>query len=662
MNSIKGKLTLMFCLIAIIPIAILGVVAYNSSDQAMMRMVEERVQSNTAALNGAITNTSARAQAIAEWYAQDPVVIAAYQSGKKESFATLSPIYKTLNKTDHIAVFEFGDLKGTVLYRLHNPEKSGDSKLESPFVSGALAGSSLSGIEFGSSGMAIRGIAPIKVNGAVVGTLQVGINDGVLDLLTNASQSDVTIFEGQKVSASSLTLDDAKKQAIEATLQQALADFDKGETHFMAIDENHAAEFFSPLMDPTGKTRIGAVSVLANNVAVDQFSKNFTKLVISLVAGFGALCAVIAFFIANRFAQPIQTVTTCLESIQAGDLTTDTNSLEPITRQNDEIGRLAHAAIQMQKSLKDLVEDVLNSSAQLEMGVQDIGKNIIKINAEIEEITATTEEISANMQETASSTEEMNAIASEIEDASTSIAHKAESGASDANAINSRAESLKKNAVHSKKTATELYDSARIRLEDAIEKSKSVNDIRAFSEAILQIAEQTNLLALNASIEAARAGETGRGFAVVADEIRKLAENSKEAVEEIQKMTVVVVQSVGQLSTSSNEMLSFINNRVINDYQMLVETGEQYSNDAATVNDMVSDFSATSEELTASIQTVVRSLTEVSGAISETAKGTENIGTRSLGLSGSSAGIVKQLEELKEQSHHLNESIGYFKI
>ena len=95
------------------------------------------------------------------------------------------------------------------------------------------------------------------------------------------------------------------------------------------------------------------------------------------------------------------------------------------------------------------------------------------------------------------------------------------------------AENSYKEAIASKEKTVETFDGIQKDVAEAVEASKSVNEIAKFTENILNIAAQTNLLALNASIEAARAGEAGRGFAVVADEIRQLADSSRETANNI---------------------------------------------------------------------------------------------------------------------------------
>lgn len=662
MKGIKGKLTAIFCILSIVPLLVFGGTAYFFSDEAMLEMAEKKVESSAMTITEAIAVESKTAQAIAEWQANDPLVIAAFSSGEPKAFAAFGNRLEEYKATSGIVVIEFGDAKGTVLYRLHNPEKSGDDKSGNPFVQSALSGTSIGGVEFGSSGMAIRGIAPVKVNGQVVGTVQVGINDGVLDELHAVSQSELVIFDKEKFSAASMELNDEMKKEFEGLYAHALEAFSKGETSHLIMSEDHTADYFMELKDPTGKERIGSILIITENQAVSDFNSAFTKLIIGMVLGIGLISAVGGMLYAGAFARPITDTAEALQAIEQGFIGVDTIKLQSVKNRRDEIGTLAKATIGMQAGLVGLIGQVHDNTGNLGIGVTQISKSIRDINMEIEEITSATEEISANMEETAASAQEMTSVSAEIEDASTSIADKAEIGATDAAAISKRAEELKVNALKSKETASDIYEGARKKLEEAISKSQSVSQIKAFSDTILQITEQTNLLALNASIEAARAGESGRGFAVVADEIRKLAENSKTAVEEIQKMTIVVVQSVEQLNESSREMLNFINHRVIQDYDTLVTTGERYSEDANIVNDMVSDFSATSEELTASIQTVAKNLSEVGNAVTETAKGTDHISQKAVGLSNSSSDIIRQLAEIDSLAKQLQVSIEKFKL
>ena len=88
---------------------------------------------------------------------------------------------------------------------------------------------------------------------------------------------------------------------------------------------------------------------------------------------------------------------------------------------------------------------------------------------------------------------------------------------------------------------------------EKIEKSKAVKEIYRLTDEIINITEETNLLALNASIEAARAGDAGRGFAVVAEEIGKLAVNSGQAAEQIQRVSAEVVQAVEAVNIAVEE-------------------------------------------------------------------------------------------------------------
>ncbi|MBU4535661.1 MAG: methyl-accepting chemotaxis protein, partial [Euryarchaeota archaeon] len=243
-----------------------------------------------------------------------------------------------------------------------------------------------------------------------------------------------------------------------------------------------------------------------------------------------------------------------------------------------------------------------------------------------------------------------------------SLALKAQQGAISAGEINQRASNLKQTAVSSQMSAQNIYVSTQEKLVKAMQDSKSVDQINVLSDAILQITSQTNLLALNAAIEAARAGEAGRGFAVVAEEIRKLAENSKEAVNEIQKITNIVVTSVGNLSESSASVLEFIDKQVLKDYESMVEIGELYHADSEFVDDLVNDFNATAEELTASIQQMTRVIEEIAIAANEGAEGSTNIAQKNAMMVEKSDEVIKQADISKESSDNLNKMVSKFKV
>lgn len=110
---------------------------------------------------------------------------------------------------------------------------------------------------------------------------------------------------------------------------------------------------------------------------------------------------------------------------------------------------------------------------------------------------------------------------------------------------------------------------------------------------------------------------SGPGFAVVAEEIRKLADNSRETVTEIQGVTGAVIEAVSNLVEAAESMLGFMDSQVKEDYDAMQETGERYSEDARYIEELVTDFSATSEELLASIQSMLTAISETGSATNE---------------------------------------------
>ena len=387
---------------------------------------------------------------------------------------------------------------------------------------------------------------------------------------------------------------------------------------------------------------------------------NKSKLfLISIIIGALIIGILFSLITISSIIKPIALLKTALDELvlKGGDLT---HKIEIDTV--DEIGALADSTNSFLANLREIIAGVITEATNVGNSVESVNKDIISLNNDIEDVSSTTQELSAGMEETAASTEEMNATSNEIELAIKTIADKAQEGAVTAEEIQKRANELMHTAILSQKNANDLYTNTQVKLQKSIEESKAVDKINDLSNAILSISAQTNLLALNAAIEAARAGDAGKGFAVVADEIRKLADESNKTAQQIQDITTIVIGSVDNLSINAQDVLSFIDTQVIKDYEMIVNTGKQYSSDAEMINALVSDFSATSEEVLASMGNMVQALGEITSTTGDGANSTSVIASKSAQVVYKTADVVKEVNISKSSTIKLIEHVNKFKV
>lgn len=309
----------------------------------------------------------------------------------------------------------------------------------------------------------------------------------------------------------------------------------------------------------------------------------------------------------------------------------------------DELGEISIAFDKVSVSLKELLERLIDTSAELDSDANSIARDVKALESRTDTTLESTTSISAIIEQTTAATQTVSFTIDEIRDAITVVAEKATEGAEKANDVSSRANALKKDATKSSDDAQKVYGEVKSRLENAITNAKEVSKISSLLEGVLNITSQTNLLALNASIEAARAGDAGRGFAVVATEVGKLAEESSTLVEDIQKTVNFVQKSVSELIDDSNEILSFIEKNVLKDYDKLHLISDQYNEDADVFNGIMMDLSATSEELAGSMESISENVQEVKNATHDESSGVEQ--------------ILHMTKDITDKTKHVNEIV-----
>lgn len=376
--------------------------------------------------------------------------------------------------------------------------------------------------------------------------------------------------------------------------------------------------------------------------------------------GFVVVGIIVSLILASFITKSIKHLTKKLDIIAEGDFSQPID--ERLLKIKDETGMLARAADKMQKSINQIIQTVQNQAQGVNSNVLNQQDRVMDLMSQIEEVSATTEELSASMQETAAASEEINEVAGGIEKAVETLAERAQEGAQTVTEIYRRASIYKEASLKAQEEAQNMYNETSGSMNYAVEQSKDVEQINVLSHSVLQIAEQTNLLALNASIEAARAGEAGRGFSVVAEEIGRLAYSSKETVAEIQKVTKSVIDAVENLSDTSMKVLMFLNDKVMDDYKSLVRLSGNYQTDAETVDLLVTDMSATSEELLSSITNIMMSINGISLATNEGAEGTTSIAQSVSVVSQEAKDVVDYAKNTKESTDTLLDAVSVFKI
>ncbi|MFT8315955.1 MAG: methyl-accepting chemotaxis protein [Clostridium sp.] len=381
-----------------------------------------------------------------------------------------------------------------------------------------------------------------------------------------------------------------------------------------------------------------------------------TNIIIFLIIGIIA-AVVLALILSREIINPLSIISSFAERISKYDFSTAITIIG-----TDEFSKTGIALNTAQKNVSNLIKTIMDNSQDMSASSEELSAMVQELNANFQNIDMAIKGITNGVQETSASSQEIGASVEEVDASINQLSERAMEGSNNSVQSKERAREVQSRGEESVKEIKEVYVKTRDKIVKAIEDGKVVENIGAMSDTIAAIAEQINLLALNAAIEAARAGEHGKGFAVVAEEVRKLAEQSSEAVTGIKDTIAKVQDAFKNLSSNSNEILKFINEDMYSQFEIFRGMGEQYYNDANFVSAMSEEIAAMTEEITATVGQVSDAMQNMGEIAQKSSDGAETI---QQGIDDAAMGVeqvAKTSQSQAELAQKLNEIVQKFKI
>jgi len=364
-------------------------------------------------------------------------------------------------------------------------------------------------------------------------------------------------------------------------------------------------------------TSVAFEKVTLMNEGIQKNNRATTSLQVLVGLVIASMGIGLSIFVGRAIAKPIQIAADVANELAQGRL--DIEIPESALKGTDEIGVLSRSMQSTIRRLREVVSQVIESSASVSTGSSELSSASKQMATGLDGIAQSSQQLSQGSSEQAASAEQVSA---SVEEMGANIKQNAD------------------NSFQTEKIATKAAGDAKEGLNAVRETVSAMRQIAERVAIIEEIASQTNMLSLNASIEAARAGEHGKGFAVVASEVGKLAERSKTAAGEISVLSQQSVEIADRAGTLLEGMVP----------------------DIQKTADLVQEISVASREQDSGTQQIGQAMTQLDSVIQQNASIAEEFSATSEEMVDKARMVADTSKNLADQADRLQSLVSFFRL
>ncbi|WP_397537209.1 methyl-accepting chemotaxis protein [Rummeliibacillus pycnus] len=390
---------------------------------------------------------------------------------------------------------------------------------------------------------------------------------------------------------------------------------------------------------------------------ISQIQTQVIWVSVGLALLFIVVGAILAYIISKQIIKPVLAVNNYVDEVAKGNLAAKRFEIKG----KDEIAQLSFGVYHMVDDLRTIISQISSNAEQVAATSEELSAGSEQTSASIEQVTVSMQEVAAGSDKQTDAVEEIgdnvNTISKKMNDV-TNYVEQVSTKAIDTTKTAENGKDIIQNAVEKMNITTDMIHTTSEVVNRLNNYSKEIGQIVSL---ITEIADQTNLLALNASIEAARAGEHGKGFAVVAEEVRKLADQSRIAANDISNR----IDSIKAESTNAVDSMSTSYENLQVSADAFDEAGDAFNAIYTSVSNLTSQMTQVSnaiEAMNSGVSNIAESMEEVSVIVVQNSSSIQNVAAASEEQTASMEEITASSNNLAAMAEELRTSVNKFSI